>query len=157
MTTRLTFKPRLRIKVLFPRLVGFAEDAISGPGSLTLLSALISETGGVTVGEAAATIAGETEVAVGGVGRTSFAAGGAAVAVDAEPRDAFSPDEAVGDIVGDSVTADDGGTVAVFAVCPAVPVTGGVRDSFVAVAVRDADTVGGGDTTEGTGSVIARF
>jgi hypothetical protein len=206
MTTRLTFNPRLRIKVLFPRLVGFAEDAISGPGSVTLLSALISETGTVNTGEAAGTVVGDTEVPFVSVGRVAFAVGGAIVAISGEPDaalsidgtlvtetggeipvdveepPAFSADAASRDVVAESVSADDGAAVdavstvvglpafvgvaeaaggapldAVLDCCPAVPVTGGIRDCFAAGAAPVTIVVAGAvdDPVDGTSSVIA--
>jgi len=119
------------------------------------------------------------------------------IAVDVEGLTAFSPDGVVGDVVAESATADvgavdaissvvalaaffalpeadiGGGMVdAVLGVCPAVPLTGGVRGCFAACApatiavegavdvtggVRDPVTVGGGGTKDGTGSVTARF
>jgi len=113
MTTRLTFKPRLRINVLFPRLVGFAVDAIWEPGSLTLLSALSSAAGAsaagtagvvgiVTIGEDVAMGVAGRELTVVVVIRASFAAGCAAVAFEADVREGVSagaaavtvPDEA---------------------------------------------------------------
>jgi hypothetical protein len=101
MTTRLTFKPRLRINVLFPRLVGFAVDAIWGPGSLILLSALGSVTGvsaagvegtggGVTTGEADAMVVAGREITVVDEIRASFAADGTVVALEADVPEGVS-------------------------------------------------------------------
>src|SRR6188768_4283417 len=74
MTTRVTFSPRLRINVRFPRLVGFAVEAIFGPGSIGLLSGFASGAfAAVTVALDGAGAGVETG---GGVTVTLAAAGG---------------------------------------------------------------------------------
>ena len=113
-TTRVTFNPRLRIRVLFPRLVGFAVEAIWEFVSATLLSALISgliSGAGASVVETAAideristgvaVFVGGVTVADDGAVRVSFEAGCDDADVEPEVRAGLSAGEAVVAVVGE--------------------------------------------------------
>jgi hypothetical protein len=149
MTTRLTFNPRLRIKVLFPKLVGFAVDAICGPGSLTLLSALGSGTDTSAAGTAPGVddATGEAAATDVGVVRVSFAAGGVDVVVADEVREDFSSDGTAATVAGEDAGVIDVEARGAFSVGEAAAIVVGAETEGVAGEVCKGFSAGGAAAT----------
>jgi hypothetical protein len=149
MTTRLTFNPRLRIKVLFPKLVGFAVDAICGPGSLTLLSALGSGTDTSAAGTAPGVddATGEAAATDVGVVRVSFAAGGVDVVVADEVREDFSSDGTAATVAGEDAGVIDVEARDAFSVGEAAAIVVGAETAGVAGEVCEGFSAGGAAAT----------